>query len=504
MSIPKLARALGEELATFGGRQQDGVPLLLPLYPVGWDDPRNNPYHQDYNYNYDATWHSLLHSFTIREAALSDVEKRHIALWRLFHWLRKYCDPNTARCDRCAIKLLDGPYGGVSLEERDRNPDKYWPLYRRVFSAMRYCDTGGDGTCQCCTEEGRDCTVMGLSAESWAVKEHVRGRDYWWYEGVGKVACVACISAKQDINCDIWRDNGCTACRYSGLFCAIRGHRPGSYDERISRRDGYETNISELKPEVHDSGRDLHYLLQIATGQTEGPGEPPNHMIPKRTAVLLSLLDGITMRQATFATLDEARDGLVTSGVILSRFALGLDDTFIRMVAHRTCKACKSNKVECRREGDSCRRCRAWGYSCVIPPAPVASSRFALISGHWNLNERSRNGRYLKGSPAYPNSCSAGSQNGNQLGIYNKDSPWQSTWQDHVAGLFPTPSQMIKPYDNYIKMCSGNENNNQATGNEFQNDSDTHMATESQIMLKSGNESQNDNDMHMTTGSPGD
>ncbi|KAH6659115.1 hypothetical protein BKA67DRAFT_529295 [Truncatella angustata] len=440
MSIPKLARALGEELATFGGRQQDGVPLLLPLYPVGWDDPRNNPYHQDYNYNYDATWHSLLHSFTIREAALSDVEKRHIALWRLFHWLRKYCDPNTARCDRCAIKLLDGPYGGVSLEERDRNPDKYWPLYRRVFSAMRYCDTGGDGTCQCCTEEGRDCTVMGLSAESWAVKEHVRGRDYWWYEGVGKVACVACISAKQDINCDIWRDNGCTACRYSGLFCAIRGHRPGSYDERISRRDGYETNISELKPEVHDSGRDLHYLLQIATGQTEGPGEPPNHMIPKRTAVLLSLLDGITMRQATFATLDEARDGLVTSGVILSRFALGLDDTFIRMVAHRTCKA--------------------------------SVRRVLKTATNW--------------------------------AFYNKDSPWQSTWQDHVAGFFPTPSQMIKPYDNYIKMCSGNENNNQATGNEFQNDSDTHMATESQIMLKSGNESQNDNDMHMTTGSPGD
>ncbi|KAM0810132.1 hypothetical protein AB5N19_10480 [Seiridium cardinale] len=359
-------------------------------YPRHFDDARLNPWRR--GYNPDVAWRALT-QLALPGMTTWDIVSNHTehSLRQLYYWRRRYCDPNDPKCDKCAVFLRPGPNG----------PSADWPPYRAMVYGT--CSTGGIGRCTQCNHG--ECETMGLSSDTPAVREFVRGRQWWWFESVGKINCDRCA---HDVNaeCDVWTDGGCTACTADGIACSINGHTPGSVSERITRRSGYETRILDIKPEQRDTQRDLSYLWHIAINTAIAPGQPPNHRIPPYRVLPASAI--IRPGSTYFASTDQAREALVIAGANFAPIS-GEIGHFIQTTPTSNCLRCSRFHYQCVRSDPSdpastCRRCFTNGVVCQ----PRQSRNFGAWSlnattGSWDLNERTLNGRYLNYSNPGPN-----------------------------------------------------------------------------------------------------
>ncbi|KAI1877714.1 hypothetical protein JX265_003722 [Neoarthrinium moseri] len=289
-----------------------------------FDDRRLNPFRP--SYNADAAWRAFLNA-----------PNRHDYIHLLCRWRLRYINPNTPTCDMCAV------FG-------------------------RDCSIGGDGDCQECSEDGDICGVVSLRSTSSMVQEYVRGRGYWWFTGVGKRACDACVAGDLDSDCDIWRDGGCLACSTSGANCLVRGEVPGSFAERMARREGHEERITDIRPEPRDSQRDLAYIYNLAIRNVPPVVEP--YLPPK----LAAAWGGLDMSARYYATLEQAHEGLRWMGMKFEA-ARTIGDPGMPRTAATACDPCGRANVGCSstRAGITCDQCKFHRQECRWFWIPVAA-----------------------------------------------------------------------------------------------------------------------------------
>lgn len=318
---------------------------------TSFDDERLNPFRGHYN-PVDA-WNFFVPMAIGSSCPFFEPMSARKPWTQFIQWRSRYCDPNNPRCDRCAVLLNQGRF-----PERVREPPY------AVGAGHETCSTGGDTTCGPCEAAGVTCTTFGLRAEFWVVREYVRGRGFHWYEGMAQRPCDGCLSKECPDGCLFWREGGCERCQHEGRRCLVNGHEPGSFAERMSRRQGYEHRILELGPDRHQDGRrDEAYLIDVAMNNLYGPGEPST-VLPQAPPAF----PNINPNSGYAATVEQAEAALVQMGM---RVAYNPSMSSLVPALSATCYHCFRNKSPCSSDGpgSTCTRCAMNGYECIWPTA---------------------------------------------------------------------------------------------------------------------------------------